>query len=757
MWFRILRAIGFLFATASAAGCALLSPLPKPAAIKDRLAGFPSDRLPLEAPVAIYWNEHQVPFIEADTDDDAAFALGLVHAHLRLGQISMARMLARGRLAEMAGPVAVDVDRGLRTIDFARASNRIRATMDPAALRWVQRFVDGINHYQEQTRELPHEFHVLGLDREKWTVDDVFAIGRLAGTDVNWLVWAGLLPLRDRPDWESLWARLVMHGNASTPSFDGAGLSADAEQILSGAGRFGSNSMVLAPARTKTGAALIANDPHLGIFVPNFWLIAGLKSPSYHVVGLMGPGVPVFAIGRTPHIAWGGTHMRAASSDLFDVSSLPADRVTERQERIGVRWWFDVKAVIRETPYGPIVTDMPFLSGRDLPPAALRWTGHDASDEIGAMLAVSRARNFREFRASFERFAVPGQNMLYADRDGNIGQVMAVRLPARTGPPSDLVLDPGTGADAWMDVRGAADLPFSLNPADGFLVSANNRPSRTAVPVGFFFSPDDRVERMRELIRSGAPVSVEEVQAWQQDVYMRSAVRLRDVFLMKLEEFAMDRGQLEAEREVIRRLRDWDGYYRPESVGAVSFEQFRSGFARVFYTARFGAEGGAAIASGGRLSAFLQEEIEHADEVLLQSALAEGLRTATGGLAEFGNWAAMHRLPLAHPLSLAPLIGGRYHFAEHGVGGSTDTLMKTSHDRTDGLHTVRYGANARHVSDMSDPDANYFVLLGGQDGWLNSTTLLDQWPLWQEGSYLRVPLTKDAVRADFPFRITLEN
>ena len=231
-----------------------------------RLQAFPSKRLSRSTGTST-----KVPFIEADTDGDAAFALGLVHAHLRLGQISMARMLAQGRLSEMVGPLAVDVDRGLRTIDYARAGDRIRAAMDPAALLWVQRFVDGINHYQDRTRELPHEFRVLGLKRETWTVDDVFAIGRLAGTDVNWLVWAGLLPLRDRPDWNILWARLVERGNTSVPSFDGAGLAADAEQILSGAGRFGSNSMVLAPARTTTGAALIANDPHLGLFVPNFW------------------------------------------------------------------------------------------------------------------------------------------------------------------------------------------------------------------------------------------------------------------------------------------------------------------------------------------------------------------------------------------------------------------------------------------------------------------------------------------------------
>ena len=753
---RILRNVGMLLAAASTAGCAILTPLPKPVALKERLSSFPVKGLPIEAPVAIYWDEHQIPFIEAETDNDAAFALGLVHAHLRLGQMSIARMLARGRVSEMAGPLTVDIDRGLRTLAYARANPGIIDRMDPDTLRWLQRFVDGINHYQGTAEQVPHEFPVLGLKREPWSVEDVLAVGRLAGTDVNWLVWAGLLPLRDRPDWPSLWARLVETGGASAPSFSGGGLSADAEQMLSGAGRFGSNSMALSSTRTATDGALIANDPHLGILVPNFWLIAGLKSPTYHVVGLMGSGVPVFAIGRTPNIAWGGTHMRAASSDLLDISALQESRITKRRERISVRWWFDTEVAVRETPYGPILSDVPLLAERGLPPAALRWTGHEASDEIGAMLAVSRARNFGEFRDAFRDFAVPGQNMLYADREGNIGQLMAVRIPSRAGPPADLLVDPDAAEAAWRDMRSVEDLPFSLNPDRGFLVSANNRPAGVEVPVGFFFSQDDRVERMAELIEAGTPVSVEELKKWQQDVFMQSAVRLRDAFLDRMESLGLPSTADETRGEVVRRLRDWDGHYRRESQGAVVFEQFRAGFAQAFYTARYGEEDGPPIAAGGRLSDFILEDIDTADEAALRVALAEGLRTAAEGLGSYENWGAMHRLTLAHPLSMAPLIGGRYQFAEHEVGGSTDTLMKTSHERTAGAHTVRYGANARHVSDMSDPDANYFVLLGGQDGWLSSSTLLDQWSLWRDGRYVQVPLSPDAVRAAFPHRLDLE-
>ena len=191
--------------------------------------------------------------------------------------------------------------------------------MDGDARLWVRRFVDGVNHYQDSAAELPHDFAILGLEPEPWTVADVLAIGRLGGTDVNWLVWADLLALRARDDWPELWARLVKEGGASFASFGGPGHMAAMQEWLAGVSRSGSNSVAVAGRRSATGGALMANDPHLGIFIPNVWLIAGVRSPSCHAVGLMAPGLPIFAIGRNRHIAWGGTNMRAASSDLYNV------------------------------------------------------------------------------------------------------------------------------------------------------------------------------------------------------------------------------------------------------------------------------------------------------------------------------------------------------------------------------------------------------------------------------------------------------
>ena len=739
------------------AACALLAPLPEQKDVAERLKAFPTHGVPVDKPVTIHWSDRQIPFIEAETDDDAAFALGLVHAHLRLGQMAALRMIARGRVSEMIGPFGVDMDRGLRILGHGRAAAEIERTMDETARRWVQRFVEGVNHYQDSAAELPHEFGVLGLEPEPWTVADVLAMGRLAGTDFNWLIWDELLPLRARPGWRELWARLMKDATASVSGVEGDEDIVSAQRWLGGLSRSGSNSLAVAGRRTDTGGALIANDPHLGILVPNIWLIAGVKSPSYHAVGLMTPGLPIFAIGRNAHIAWGGTNLRAASSDLFDVSDVPASEIAERRESIGVRWWFDSDVTVRETRWGPIVSDAPLFADMDLPPLALKWTGHGASDEIGAMLAVSRARGFPEFRAAFDRFAVPGQTMLYADREGNIGQILAVWLPNRAGPPADIVLDTAGHDASWRTLRTVADLPYSFNPDSGYLVSANNRPSGTAMPVGFFFSRDDRVERMSALIEAEKAVGVETLKAVQQDVYMSSSAVLRDLFVSRLDALGIAAAADADGAEAIGRLRDWDGEYRVDSIGAVTFEQFRDGFTTSFYVLLYGEDDAAAIAEIHESTELLAEDIAASDEETLRAALTAGLGAAVDGLGSFAGWGDMHRLSLAHPLSNAPLIGGRYEFAEAGVGGSSETLMKTAHGTSAERHEVNYGSNARHISDMTDPDENYFVLLGGQDGWFNSTTMLDQWELWRRGHYVRVPLTLAGIRKSFPHTLSLEN
>ena len=734
------------------AGRAMLAFPSRPISLSERLESFPSHGLPLESEVVIHWNSHHVPFIEANSDRDAAFALGMVHAHLRWSQLAIARMIAHGRLSELAGPAFVDIDRGLRTLSYSRSAEDTRHKMGEAARGWVDRFVEGINLYQELATDLPHEFRVLGLKPEPWAVRDIHAIGRLAATDRNWLVWAALSRLRSRSDWPDLRRQMHGQGNLFTPRCHGGRHRTGLQRLLGKVCRLGGTSIVLAPIHTATGGAMIASDSQGEILLPNSWMIVGLKSPSYHAVGLMVPGQPVFSMGRSPHIAWGGTNIRAAHSRLVDISRARHAPVSGNRQRIGVRWWASHKFAVRETPHGPVVSDGPFLPEQGSPPIVLQWTGHIASNEIEAMLAASRAPGFPEFRKALQGFATPGQDMLYADRHGHVGGVMAGWIPDCPGPPSDLVPGPAEHAPAWNRMRSVSDLPYSLNPQQGFLVSGMYPSADSGSPGGGDRSLDDRAERIAALIQRDVPVTREAVMTWQHDVFQGSSVRLRDVLVGKLDALCISSTAEGAYAEVLRRMRNWDGHYRPDSAGAVSFAQFCAGFVPQFMTMRFGERDGldlAEVAAGGNL---LTDEIESASETILRVSLAKGFYTAAIGLEAYENWSEMHRLELTHPLSDLPFVGSRYRFQKYGLGGNSETLMCSSCGTISSDQVVRYGSNARHISDMSDPDANYFVLMGGQDGWLGSSTFLDQVPLWREGRYIQVPLCTDSVAKQFPHR-----
>jgi penicillin amidase len=161
------------------------------------------------------------------------------------------------------------------------------------------------------------------------------------------------------------------------------------------------------------------------------------------------------------------------------------------------------------------------------------------------------------------------------------------------------------------------------------------------------------------------------------------------------------------------------------------------------------------MSPGGRFDEFLGDELVRADPERLAAALGLALDNAADGVEAFGVWGDMHRMGLRHPLGLLPLVGARFRFTDVPVGGSTTTVMKTAHADTAERHFTRFGSQARQISDLSDPDANYFALLGGQDGWFNSTTFLDQFELWQRGDYVRLPLRLDTVRAEFLHRTEL--
>ncbi len=733
-------------------GCASLDP--RPVTVEQRLAALPTVGMGgLDRPVTIRWNDHLVPWIEAESDTDLAFALGLVHGHLRGAQIALLRMVARGRLSEIAGPLALEVDHALRILDFGRAAPAIEAAWPPETRAFVAAFVAGLNRATLRPDRPPPEFALLGLRPEPYTAADVLAIGRLAGTDISWLTYFSLLGKRGQPGFARLWQRVLEAGpGLATPN----GTAALGAVLTATAARSGSNTVAIAPSRSASGAAMIASDPHLGLSLPNIWLIAGMRSPSFHLVGMMIPGVPIIGLGRNPELAWGGTNLRAASSDLFDVSRLPPDAFAEREERIRQRLWFPTTRRVRVSPEGPVVSDASLVPSRPGDAIALRWAGHEPTDEITALLRAARARTAAEFRDSFAGFGVSPQNMLYADRAGRIGRLTAATLPSRTGfPAADPVLDATDPAATgpWRRLWDARDLPRLEDPPEGVLASANENPAVWATdppPIGWFFSDGDRVARLRSLMLGRPKVTVDDLMALQTDTRAPKAALLAEGLLARIDRLPGGA----PEPAMLARLRGWDGDYRAESQAALVFELLLGQLAP-----RLSAEG---QAGGGRgpetgwnfLTTFLLRDLDALPPDRREAALREALADAAPIAARYRTWGEVHRLRAAHWLVNLPVLGRRFVLETFPVGGSRETPMKTGHGLVTGPHEVSFGSMARHVSDLADPDANWFVLFGGQDGWMGSAAFADQLPLWRERRSIRMPLRPATVAAEFP-RVTV--
>lgn len=772
------RSVLVLATTLVLGACALFQEPPGPTGFDQRLAQIPAGAAPVSAPVTIRWDTHQIPFIEAETDGDGAFALGLVQAHLRLAQLAIFRRALNGRLSESVGPFATDLDTALRTFDFGRAADDIYAAMPEESRHWLERFTDGINFYVENLppEDLPHEMKVLDIAWEPWRPQDSIAIGRAGGIDVNWITLFGLLRIKDKQLRNQVLARVRSLSGTGTTSYEratqtlaalegavtGAAETSD-DDTLKALSRFaelakltaksGSNSLVVGPGRSASRGALIASDPHLGFLIPNVWVVAGLRSPSYTITGMMAVGTPVFGFGRNRHLAWGGTNLRATTSEIVAVNDLAGHRFEPVEHDIRVRSWFDTTITARQSPYGPVVSDLAALP-ETAAQFAVRWIGHTVTDEITALLGAMKARTFEDFRQAMKTFAIPAQTFLVADDTGTIGSVVATRVPARpSGDTPRVIVDPETSDTHWRQFYGSLDLPYQVNPKAGFLASANNKPSdANDRPFTGFFPQDERVRRIVQLLEADDTVTVDDLKALQMDTVSLLTREVIEALRNRLEDWT---ARTPDEKEAIGLLLNWDGDYAVDSRAAPVFEAFLTRFGPAVYESL---ERDAEYAIYQRLRLgrkVLIEDVRSLTEEGWRQALGTGLERAAEVAGDGTRWGDIHKLRVQHVFGNLPLIGGPYRIGEISVPGSRETVFKTSHQLTDEEHTSTFGAQSRHISDLSDPDENYFVLFGGQDGRINSPNFKDQVDLWQRGEYVRIPLSAAGVKRAFPRQTTL--
>ncbi len=737
-------------------GCSVLATRPdREVSQSERFKAFKKEKAPLNKPLKIYWDKHSIPFIEAETDQDLAFGIGVVHAHLRLGQLEILRHISQGRLSEIAGPLESlkKVDGFLRAINFKGAAENSKDKISPEAWAWTVSFTEGINWYIEQMEQKPVDLEILDIDPTPFQPQDIITIGKLIGLDLSWAIYLKFLKIKEKPDWEKFYEQEISSQTEATFTHQ----SESTERItdlLKNFTKSGSNSLVVSGQRSKNKSAMIASDPHVGLFLPNFWLLMGIKSPNYHAVGLMIPGTPFIGVGRNRHIAWGGTNMRGISSHLYRI---PKDRnqvpVTLRQEVLKRRWWNSTKIEIQETNYGPLISDSNFFDQKNKKEdIALNWIGRHGSDELTPFLNVAKAKNWSQFRGAFAPYQIPAMNMLYADDKGHIGMVPAYGQPVLKDPSKTLALIKDID-NPIVGILKPTEQENPYDPAVGYIASANNKPfSKPAIPYGYVFADSQRIDRLKTLMQTKDPVDVNFLKTLQMDVFSKKAFDFKELLKAKVPQL-----QEKKTNSIYQKLLAWNGEFRAESDGAPVFELIQYQAWQDYLEDFLGSPSEKEYLEGkSDPLPILTQWIAKQKTQELSERLSNWIMKLKNQIQKTPLWGNLHIQAQASPYGLLPLIGSRYQRPSYPASGSNDTLYKSGRKLSSQQENVTYGSSARHISDLSSLDENYFVLHGGQDGWLFNDQIDDQTALWRKGEYIKIPLSLDKVKGQFTnFVLTL--
>jgi len=781
-----------------------LGPLPALGPLLSPIGGFwsagsgdsfhSSERLSLRGlkdKVTLIRDVYGVPHIFAQNDEDASLALGYVHARDRLAQMDLQRRKAAGALAALVGSGALEDDQFMRDIGLRRAAKAALDSMKPddPVLLALQAYANGVNAYIDSVgpNHLPLEYKLLGVQQvERWTVLDQMTFAKYMAWDLGHsfddlymttLVEkmgadkvAELFPF-DRPGeksfvptWPPTESPLAsVPASAQLDSAIGSVMSRAAQtgQLNQPNAWRGSNNWALGPAKSATGMPIFASDPHLGYQLPSLWYAAQVVTPKQNVYGATLAGVPFVVIGHTRNIAWGPTNTQADVIDFFTENLNPANPsqywhdgkwndMQRVDEVIDVRGSKPVHYTVRVTNHGPIVSKKGFA-------VAMQWTGAQVTYEPRALYKLNHAEDYSAFVDALRYFQVPAQNFAFADSKGNFAVWSAGLYPIRKSGDGRTIADGSTGERDWTGFIPFEDVPHALNPDQGYVESANERPAPPNYPymLGWQWDPNSRARRIRQRLDACNPCTVADMQALQYDS--------KDVYAEDLlpNMTAAITPQDDLQRAALDQLKGWDCFTRTDSVAATIWTRWLINFRRATWQDDWSAAG-FAFKDDGSLADWdgwgfngeneyqppiefwmslvknqpnspyfddldTKNKVETRDDLIrtsLENTLAELKKELGPDLARW-TYGSHHTLKIPHLLNVDVLNRG----GQPIPGDGNSPNGQSNFGPSDG------GPSWRMVVDFSNLGNSFAVYPGGQSGWPLNAHYDDLISLWVKGEY----------------------
>lgn len=754
--------------------------------------------------VDIVRSNADVPHIYGETDHDVFYGLGFAHAQDRLWQMLMMRRTAQGRLSELFGQRTLRIDELMRRLDLYGHARRSVTAQDPETLAMLQAYSDGVNAWlglvaDEALGRGAPELLLFSPEIAPWRPADSLAVVnmmalQLAGHQETEVLrartslmlndparLADILPdppgdaVADLPEYAALFPDLPRYIASADMPRDPL-QPWPAAPSLAGA----SNAWAAAPSRSATGAALLANDPHLGLTAPTIWYLARLQLSSGGVIGATIPGMPIVLLGRNEHVGWGMTSSYMDDIDLF-VEELNPDNPEEyrtpdgwagfetRRSIIEIADSPPVTVTLRDTENGPVIPGTHWSFGTVTPPGhvmSMAWTAlTDDNTSLRTGLELMRATTVDEAMDAGRWFVAPSQNLVVASRD-RIGMQVIGHMPWRLleSETQGRVPSPGwVAANRWQGVTQYSANPRFLDPEGGILGNTNNRMIDRPFPLHVSHSWGDtqRIRRWEHLMQSRQVHTRDSFVEAQLDTVSPTARALLPLVGRELwfTGQAAAPGTVEARRaEALDLLAAWNGdmnEHLPEPLIYAAWMRFlqqrliadelgplASEFQRVqpvFIERVYRDIDGASDWCDVQPSSIVETCTDIA-RMALDDAL-QFLTETYGNNISSWRWGDAHEAVHEHQvLGDTPLFGWAVNIRQSTSGGdNTLNRAQTSAELPNPFQNV-HGPGYRGVYDFADPDSSVFITSTGQSGHPLSRYYDNLGELWRRGEYIPMSL-----------------
>jgi penicillin amidase len=526
--------------------------------------------------------------------------------------------------------------------------------------------------------------------------------------------------------------------------------------------RPGSNNWVISGAHTESGRPLLSNDMHLPHRIPNTWYEAHLVCGDFDVAGVTLPGAPWVIVGHNRRIAWGFTNLGPDVEDVY-VENFNAQgeyqtpegwRKPElRHEVIHVKRGRDVEMDVLVTRHGPIISGEMKNEPRKL---ALRWALYDTGLSL-PLFAVNSAQNWEQFRAAFARFTAPGQNVVYADVDGNIGYQATGRVPIRAAGDGTLPVSGADDAHEWTGYVPFEEMPSVFNPPSGILATANGRvtPESYKYEITREWESPYRTERIYRVLRQNRKFNAADMLMLQSDV--ESAL---DKFAAERMVYAVDQtaGASARAKQAAEILRSFDGKLSMDSAGAAIEQKARRWLMETLLKSKLGDD--AELYHWFMKTVWLENMVafqpqrwlpaQYASWNALLAAAVEAAVNDPGAPPELAKWkyGDYATVQIAHP------IFGQLPWLKKYA--STPRLPQSGNGITVKQVGETFAPSERFTADFADLDHSTLNIVNGQSGELFSPYFNDQFEAWYRGTTFTLPFNSAEVEKTAAHRLRLE-